>query len=85
MPDNRSECVNNDHAVVKITFRHTGTENMTLNRGQTDSIVGPQDEEFKYAWKIRDELITDDEVARYGAQARYGDTLVFGNPPGKVP
>ncbi len=81
----QSRMTNQDHGCVKLMFYTSGTENMVLRNGQEDTINGPEGESFLYAWKDRDELITDAEMRAYGAEAEYGDDLVFGDLPGKVP
>lgn len=80
----KSTFYNRDHDVVKIIIISTSTENITLYRGQSDNINGPDGVLFRYAWKTRNELITDAELNKFGADAVYGTRIVFGSPQGKA-
>jgi len=78
-------CTNQDYTVIRILFYTSGTENMRLFQGQSDNLTGPEGTQFSYAWKDRDETITDNEMQQYGTGANYGDSLTFGNPAGRIP
>lgn len=80
-----SQFNNQTHTVVKLSFRTPGVENMTIFQGDSNRISGLEGYEFVYAWKTRDELISESEMAQYGAIGTYGQNYTFGNPAGRVP
>jgi hypothetical protein len=81
----RSDFRNADHEVVRLHFHTSGEENMRLFRGDSNSLSGPDGTQFTYAWKDRDETITEQEFSQYRATGTYGDNFVFGNLDGYVP
>jgi hypothetical protein len=85
MANVRSNFKNVEHTVVKLTFYTSGTENMTLLQGQDDNIVGSEGVTFVFAWKTRNENISDEEMQQYGSSATYGENFTFGEPRGKIP
>lgn len=80
-----STFTNADYALVRIRFRTSGEENMRLYRSASDRLKGPNGGTYLYAWKTRDEQITNDEFDQHGTVGAYGSDVVFGSPPGKVP
>jgi len=82
---NDSTFKNVDYNVVRIHFHSSGTENMRLNQGQSDVLRGPDGESYYYAWKARDEMITEEEFESYKATGVFGRNYSFGNPEGQVP
>lgn len=76
---------NTDYSIVRIRFRTSGEENMVLYQGRSDRLKGPSGATFVYAWKTRDEQITNDEFDKYGATGNYGDDYEFGTPSGGMP
>lgn len=85
MPNARSNFHNVDHQIVKLTFYTSGVENMTLYQTQENSISGPEGTTYRFAWKTRDETISDEEMQQYGANASYGEDFRFGTPRGRIP
>lgn len=85
MANVESEFENVDYDIVRILAYTSGVERLRLNQGQTNRLKGPEGESFQFAWKARDELITDDEMQTFGTEAMYGESFSFGNPRGQIP
>jgi hypothetical protein len=81
----QSRFINNDVSVVRITIRSATIANIGLFQGEENAVSGPDGASFVYAWKDRDELISEDEVSAFGVEVGYGHDISFGDPKGKVP
>jgi hypothetical protein len=85
MPNADSIFRNVDYKIVRVRFYTSGTENMQIYQGQSDRLKGPEGGSYNFAWKARDETITDDEMQEYGDEAMYGEEFSFGTPRGQIP
>ncbi len=80
-----STFTNIDYNLVRIHFETKGTENMLIYRGNYDKLKGPSNGEFRFAWKSRNEVITQDEFDTYAVTGYYGTDYEFGTPSGRIP
>jgi hypothetical protein len=85
MPDARSLFINRDHDILTIKLYSVGTEAMKLPKGDSEHVDGTSGDVFSFAWKNRDESITDEEFQDYGITATYGENFIFGSPAGQIP
>jgi hypothetical protein len=85
VPTATTTLTNSDYDVIEVAVRSTGSQNTKIDKTSSVNITGPENSNFRYAWKARFENITDDEFKNYSAEATYGDNIDFRAPPGQIP